>query len=54
MDIMRLSACLVVNQITVDSYSFLFNCMTSGQASDLNDGPDVKFYPDACHWLGPL
>ena len=35
MDIMRESACLVVNPIRVDSYSFLFNCLTVGQASDL-------------------
>ena len=35
MDIMRQSACLVVNPITVDSYGFLFNCTTVGQASDL-------------------
>ena len=32
---MRQSACLVVSPITVDSYGFLFNCMTVGQASDL-------------------
>ena len=31
---MRQSACLVVNQITVDSYRFLFGCTTVGQASD--------------------
>ena len=35
MDIMRQSACLVVNHITVDSYGFLFICTTVGQASDL-------------------
>ena len=35
MDIMRKSACLVVNTITVDSYGFLFNCTTVDQASDL-------------------
>ena len=35
MDIMRQSACLVVNPIMVDSYLFLFNCTTVGQASDL-------------------
>ena len=34
MDIMRQSACLVVNPITVDSYGYLFNCYTVGQASD--------------------
>ena len=34
MDIMRQSACLVVNQIKVHSYDVLFNCTTGGQASD--------------------
>ena len=35
MDIMRQSACLVQNPITVDSYGFHFYNMTVGQASDL-------------------
>ena len=35
MDIMRQSACLVVNPITVDSYGFLINYTTVGQASYL-------------------
>ena len=35
MDIMRQFACLVVSQITVDTYDFLFNCTMVGQASDL-------------------
>ena len=34
MDIMRQSACLVVNPITVYSYDFLFNCTMVGQDSD--------------------
>ena len=34
LDIMRQSACLVLNPITVYTYGFLFNCMTVGQASD--------------------
>ena len=34
LDIMRQSACLVLNTITVNSYGFLFNCTTVGQASD--------------------
>ena len=33
LDIMRQSACLVLNPITVYSYDFLFNCTTVGQAS---------------------
>ena len=34
LDIMRQSACLVLNPITVYSYGFLFNCTTVGQTSD--------------------
>ena len=34
LDIMRQSACLVLNQITVYSYGFLFNCAVVGPASD--------------------
>ena len=34
LDIMRQSACLVLNPIMVYSYGFLFNCTMDGQASD--------------------
>ena len=34
LDIMRQSACLVLNPITVYNYGFLFICTTVGQASD--------------------
>ena len=34
LDVMRQSACLVLNPFTVYSYDFLFNCTTVGQASD--------------------
>ena len=34
LNIMRQSACLVLDSITVYSYGFLFNCTTVGQASD--------------------
>ena len=34
LDVMRQSACQVLNPITVYSYGFLFNCKTVGQASD--------------------
>ena len=34
LDIMRQSACQVLNPIMVCGYGFLFNCMTVGQASD--------------------
>ena len=39
MDIMRQSACLVVNPITVHSYLHLHD---GGSGLRLNDGPDVK------------
>ena len=35
MGVMRQSACLVVNPITIYSYGFLFNCTMVGQASAL-------------------
>ena len=34
LDVMRQSACLVLNPIMVNSYGFLFNCTMVGQASD--------------------
>ena len=34
LDVMRQSACLVLNPITVYRYGVLFNCTTVGQASD--------------------
>ena len=34
LDVMRQSACLVLNPIMVYCYGFLFNCTTVGQASD--------------------
>ena len=34
LDVMRQSACLVLNTIMVYSYGFFFNCTTVGQASD--------------------
>ena len=33
-NIMRLSACLVFNPITVNNFASLFNCTTVGRASD--------------------
>ena len=33
-NIMRQSACLVFNPITVNNFAFLFNCMPVGRASD--------------------
>ena len=33
-DVMRHSACLVVNPITVNNFAVLFNCMPLGRGSD--------------------
>ena len=33
-DVLRQTACLVVNPIKVDSFAYLFNCTTVGLASD--------------------
>ena len=32
--VMQQTACLVINQTTVDSYASLFDCMTAGRSSD--------------------
>ena len=33
-DVLRQTACLVVNPIKVNSFAYLFNCTTVGRASD--------------------
>ena len=33
-DVLRQTACLVVNPIQVNSFAYLFNCTTVGRASD--------------------
>ena len=38
-NVMRQSACLVINPITVDRFASLFNCTPVGLASDLMIGP---------------
>ena len=43
-NIMRQSACLVFNPITVNNFASLFNCTPVGRASDSNDGPDIKLF----------
>ena len=57
MDIMRQSACLVVNPITVYSYGFIFHCTTEGQASDSMTALTLSFNrlvgTFACLWQGP-
>ena len=42
LNVMRQSACLVINPITVDGYAALFNCTSVDRASDSHDGPDLK------------
>ena len=37
--VMRQTACLVVNQITVNNFADLFNCTPVGRASDLMVAP---------------
>ena len=34
-DVLRLTACVVVNPIKVNSFAYLFGCTTVGRASDL-------------------
>ena len=34
LNVMRQSACLVINSITIDGYAALFNCMPVDRASD--------------------
>ena len=34
LDVLRQTACLVVNPIKVNNFAFLFNCTTVGRASD--------------------
>ena len=48
MNVMRQTACLVVNPITVYNFADLFNCTPVGRTR-LNDGPGIK----ALSWLGP-
>ena len=45
MDTMQQSACLFVNQITVDDYGFLFYFTTEGQASDFMTVLTQSFNP---------
>ena len=44
LNVMRQSACLVINPITVDGYAALFNCTPVDRASRLHDGPDLKLF----------
>ena len=42
LNVMRQSACLVINPITIDGYAALFNC--SGLGVRLHDGHDLKLF----------
>ena len=48
--VMRQSACLVINPITVDGYAALFNCTPVNRASDSMMAPTLSYY---FSWLGP-
>ena len=50
LNVMRQSACLVINPITVDGYAALFNCTAVDRASD-----SMMARPTAINfsWLGP-
>ena len=48
LDVIRQSACLVLNLIMVSSYVFLFKCMTMGQASDSMTALTLSFN----RWVG--
>ena len=41
LNVMRQSACLVINPITIDGFAALFNCTPVGRASD---GADLKLF----------
>ena len=49
-NIMRQSACLVFNPITVNNFVSLFNCTPVGRASDSMRAPTYSYY---FSWLGP-
>ena len=44
LNVMRQSACLVINQITVDCYAALFNCTPVDRASDFIMAPTPKLF----------
>ena len=43
LNVMRQSACLVINPITVDGYAALFNCTPVDQASDSMMAPTKSY-----------
>ena len=58
MNVMRQTARLVVNPITVDRFAAIFNCTPAGRASDLMMAPSKIFHLsrlglDALSLVGP-
>ena len=43
LNVMRQSACLLINPITVDGFAALFNCMPVDWASDFMMAPTVSY-----------
>ena len=43
-NVMRQSACLVINPIKVDGYAALLNCTPGGLGVRLHDSPDLKLF----------
>ena len=43
LNVMRQSACLVINPITVDGYAALFNCTPVDRASDSMMAPTLSY-----------
>ena len=44
LNVMRQSACFVINPITVDDYVALFKLHAGGSGVRLHDGPDLKLF----------
>ena len=52
LNVMRQSACLVINPITVDNFAALFNCTPVDRALDSMMAPTFSYIIHFC-WLGP-
>ena len=48
LNVMRQSACLVINPITVDGYAAFFNCTPVGRASDSMMAPTYSDFQWCC------
>ena len=53
MNLMRQSACLVFNPITIDYYASFFNCKHTVRRVILYDGRDLKLLVGCDQLLGP-